>query len=367
MSLRLNSPGAWSLLAACLLLASLSGCQKNQKHEEVIRSVKLVQVSGAHEVLTKTYAGEVKAKVESALGFRLGGLLMSRQVELGSRVNSGQVLAVLDARDLELAVASAKAQWQAAQTQRDLAQAEYQRFLGLRQQNFISAAELDRRATALKAAQASFEQAQALLNVQQNQRGDVQLRAPHAGVITAVLAETGQVVSVGQPIVRLAQQGPRDVVFAVPEQTAGQLKLGQVMAVDIPAQAFKGEGRIREIAASADPVTRTYEVRLALTQEADPPLGATATITHTLKSAAADQPEKLKVPLTAVQHKGQQSAVWVFDAATQTVRSVAVNLGVAERDWVQVLSGLSPGQSIVATGGHVLSEGQKVTPYESKP
>jgi RND family efflux transporter MFP subunit len=350
-----------------LLLFVLSGCQKAQKHEEVIRSVKLVQVSGSNDVMTKTYAGEVRAKVESTLGFRLGGQLLSRQIELGSSVKSGQVLAVLDVRDLELAVASAKAQWQAAQSQRDLAQAEYQRFLGLRQQNFISAAELDRRATSLKAAQASFEQAQALLNVQQNQRGDVQLRAPHAGVITAVLAETGQVVSVGQPIVRLAQHGPRDVVFAVPEQAAGQLKPGQVMAVDIPAQAFKGEGRIREIAASADPVTRTYEVRLALPPEDQPPLGATATIVHTVKSAAADRAEQVKVPLTAVHQKGQQAAVWVFDAATQTVRSVGVSLGVAEREWVQILSGLTPGQSIVATGGHILTEGQKVTPYESKP
>lgn len=310
------------------------------------------------------FAGEVRAHVESRLGFRVAGKLTARAVEVGQRVQAGQLLAQLDPQDYRLAADAARAQVMAAQTQRDLAAVDYKRFKDLKDQNFISGAELDRREAALKAAQAQLDQAQAQLAAQGNQAAYTRLVADAAGVVTAVDAEVGQVVAPGTPVVRVAVDGARDVVFAVPEDKRGQWQIGQTLAVRAWASPTVYQGRVREVGAAADPVTRTYTVKLALQGADTPALGATVYVIQ--PNAGVAGAPVIKLPTSALRQQGQGSAVWVLEPATLQVQSVAVQVATADGNEAVIASGLQPGQQVVVAGVHVLSPGQKVSVYKEK-
>jgi RND family efflux transporter MFP subunit len=311
------------------------------------------------------YAAEVRARIETRLGFRVGGKILVRQAETGQSVKAGQVLAEVDVQDYALAAQAAQAQVVGARSQRDLAAADFKRYEALLAQNFISAAELERRSAVLKAAQATLDQALAQSQAQANQVTYAKLTAPTAGVITGVEAEPGQVVSAGQPVIRLAQDGPRDAVFAVPEHVVGRLKMGQKMTVSVGNTNQVVQGQIREIGASADPVTRTFTVKLGLVKAESLPLGITLNVNA--PQLAAAQSDVIKVPTSALRQEGTQTAVWVFDAQTSTVASQVVQVATADGNEVVIASGLKPGQQIVSTGVHVLSPGQKVSVYNATP
>jgi RND family efflux transporter MFP subunit len=304
--------------------------------------------------------------VESRLGFRVGGKLVQRPAEVGQRVQAGQLLAQLDATDLALGSQAAQAQVSAAQTQRDLAAADLKRFAELKAQGFISGAELERRQAALDAAEASLRQARAQGAVQGNQTGYARLLADAAGVVVAVDAEVGQVVAAGTPVLRLARDGARDVVFAVPEDRLGSVRPGTPAQVRLWSAAQGGpagaalSGAVREVAASADPATRTYQAKLALPAGVDIPLGATAYVT--LAGAATGMPA-IHLPTSALMRADGASAVWVFDPATSTVQARTVQLAGADGHQLLVTSGLQPGEEVVAAGVHVLTAGQKVTRF----
>src|SRR6185369_13066511 len=203
----------------------------------------------------------------------VAGKITRRQAEGGQRVRAGQVLAQLDAQDYQLAADAARAQVAAAATNRDLAAADFKRYAALKDQNFISGAELQRRETTLKAAQAQLDQAKAQLSSQGNQAAYATLVADVSGVITAVEAEPGQVVTAGTPVVRIAQDGPRDVVFAVPEDKVTALTAGSDVTVKSwTDSALSIAGKVREVSASADPVTRTYPVKVSLDASSTLPL-----------------------------------------------------------------------------------------------
>jgi RND family efflux transporter MFP subunit len=286
-----------------------------------------------------------------------------RQVEVGQRVQAGQVLAQVDSQDYALAAQAAQAQVVGARSQRDLAAADFKRYEALLAQNFISAAELERRSAVLKAAQATLDQAMAQAQTQSNQATYTQLTAPTAGVITGVEAEPGQVVAAGQPVVRLAQEGPRDAVFAVPEHVVGRLKLGQKMSASVGNTNQLVQGQVREIGASADPVTRTFTVKLGLVKAESLPLGITLNVQA--PQLAGSQSDVIKVPTNAIRQEGAQTAVWIFDPQTSTVASQAVQVATADGNEVVIAAGLKPGQQIVSTGVHVLSPGQKVSVYNA--
>ncbi len=353
---------AFSPLLALLSCAWLVACSKPEPVAEPIRAVKVLTVGAVSGTATIEFAGEVRPRIESRLGFRVAGKIISRRVEVGQRVQSGQLLADIDAQDYRLSSDAAKAQWQAAQTQLDLAQADYRRFKTLRDQGFISDAELERRDTALKAAQAQLDQARAQLDVQGNQVDYTRLLADRAGVVTAVEAEPGQVVSAGMTVVRLAMDGPRDVVFAIPENQLSLVKPGQTLIVRPWSEATRWEATVREVAASADPVTRTFAVKLALPAHLTPALGSTATVEMSPRQAQMQQ--VLRLPTQAVRQEGAASAVWVLDPASMTIKSQQVQLGPVMDNEVVVTGGLQPGQQVVATGVHVLSPGQKVSIYK---
>ena len=358
-----------SIVLACAAALALLACSQPEPPQEPIRAVKLMTVGVDSLNLKREFAGEVRARTESRLGFRVGGKLLQRPAEVGQRVTAGTLLAQLDGNDLALASQAAQAQVSAAQTQRDLAAADLKRFTDLKAQGFVSGAEIERRQAALQAAEAGLKQTQAQGSVQGNQASYTRLLADGPGVVLAVEAEVGQVVAAGSPVVRMARDGARDVVFALPEGQLAQLHTGLVAQVRLwAAEASAGQplpGVVREIAAVADPVTRTYQVRLALPDAASVPLGATAYVTLPAPSGALAQ--VIKLPTSALMHDAAQgpsgSAVWVFDPVSSTVQQRAVVVAGADGNQAVIASGLQPGEEVVAAGVHVLSPGQKVSRF----
>lgn len=352
------------LICAAVLLAA---CSREAPPPEPVRSVKLMTVGGGALASSTEYAGDVRARTESALGFRVGGKLVERPAEVGQRVKPGQLLARLDEQDLALSSQAAQAAEAAARTQRDLAAADLQRFQDLLAQGFVSQAEIDRRQAALRSAEAALQQARAQRAVQGNQAGYARLQADAAGVVVAVLAEPGQVVAAGTPVVRLARDGARDVVFAVPEDRLASVRPGQGASVRLWSAGEAGavfKAVVREVAASAEASTRTYQVRVALPADAPAPLGATARVVLDAPAGAAPV-AVLRLPTSAVMAAGagQGSRVWVFDAAAGTVQPRDVTVAGADGNELVIASGLKPGEEVVAAGVHMLTPGQKVVRF----
>lgn len=356
-------------VARCLpwlvLLLGLSACSPPPAAEEPIRSVKLMTVQAASLGGGSEYAGEVRARTETRLGFRVAGKLTERPAQVGQAVNPGQLLARLDAQDYALGVQAATAAQQAAQTQRDLAAADLKRYVELKQQGFISGAEIERREASLRSAEASLAQAKAQVALQGNQSAYTTLRAEVAGVVVAVEAEPGQVLSAGAPVLRVAHDGPRDMVFAVPEDRVAGFKQGQPVAVRLWAGGEPVAGQVREVAATADAATRTFQVKVGLPASATAPLGATATA---VTGAPTDRPaQAIKLPTSALRQAGAGSAVWLWDEASGTVKSRAVQVAGAEGNEAVIAAGLKGGEQVVVAGVHVLTEGQKVLRYTAHP
>jgi multidrug efflux system membrane fusion protein len=349
---------------AALSLAALAGCSRTEAPAEPVRAVKVMTVGASGLLAQHEFSGEVRPRVESRLGFRVAGKITQRQAEIGQHVKAGAVLAQLDPQDYRLAADAARAQAAAAATNRDLAAADFKRFQALREQNFISGAELERRESTLKAAQAQYEQAQAQLAAQGNQARYTNLVADVSGVVTAVEAEPGQVVAAGTPIVRIAADGARDVVFSVPEDKVTAVRPGSEVRVRLWAANTVLNGRIREVAASADPATRTYPVKVSLDAATQPPLGATVTVMPQALSRAGLQ--VIKIPTSALRQEGKGSAVWVLDRQTMTVRSQTVQVATADGNDAVIAAGLEPGMQIVTAGVHVLAPGQKVSVWQEK-
>lgn len=352
-----------SLPLAIAAAALAAACAKQEPVPEPVRAVRTMTVSTDSAGVSHEYAAEVRARTESRLGFRVGGKLVRRPVNLGDAVKPGQLLAQVDAQDLRLGQEAARAAMQAAQVNFEQARADFGRFKDLRDQGFISAADLERRDTTLKAAQAQLAQARAQAGVQGNQAAYATLVADVAGVVTAVETEPGAVVAAGTPIVRVAHDGPRDVVFSVPEHQVGDLRrlVGKAGAVSV---ALWGSTRgvvpatLREVAAAADPATRTFLVKADI-GDAAARLGQTAT-------ASIAQPRVAgitKLPLAAVIEQQGSPAVWVVDKGSMTVKRQPIQVGGAEGNAVVVTGGLAPGQLVVTAGVHVLTPGLKVKLY----
>ncbi|HEY1227783.1 MAG TPA: efflux RND transporter periplasmic adaptor subunit, partial [Ramlibacter sp.] len=350
-------------LAVTIAGALLAGCSKPGPAPEPVRAVKVLTVAPSTYQSAHEFSGEVRPRIESRLGFRIPGKIVRRQAEAGQRVKPGDVLAQIDPQDYRLAADAARAQVAAAQTNRDLAAADFQRYSRLKDQNFISGAELERRDTALKAAQAQLQQAQAQLATQSNQAKYTNLVADAAGVITAIEAEPGQVVTAGMPVVRIAQDGPRDVVFSVPEDKVAAIRAGTPVAVRVwSGGSF--DGKVREVGASADPVTRTFTVKVGLEGREQPPLGTTAYVSPQALSMAGAT--VIKLPTSALRQDGKDTAVWILDKPSMTVRSQPVQIATADGNEAVIAGGLQPGITVVAAGVHVLSPGQKVRIWEDR-
>jgi RND family efflux transporter MFP subunit len=293
----------------------------------------------------------------------VAGKLARRQVDLGDTVKAGQVLAQLDPQDLKLGQDAARASVVAAQANLEQAAADFKRFKELRDQGFISSAELERRDTTLKSAQATLDQARAQAGVQGNQASYAVLLADAKGVITGIEADVGTVVAAGTPVVRLAHDGPRDVVFSVPEDKVATIKQlaaqpGRFKVRLWGAGTAALDATVREISAAADAATRTFLVKADI-GNAQVRLGQTATVLVELPKTAG----VTKLPLAALKEEQGRTTVWVLDRATMTVQPQPVQVAGADGNEAVIAGGLSVGQTVVTAGVHVLSPGQKVKLY----
>ncbi len=336
----------WLLLAIPLLAA----CGEKLPPPDAVvtgpRLVKALKVGAGGTAHEQRYSGEVRARIESTLGFRVGGKLAERLVDAGARVKAGQPLARLDPVDAQLTVAQAEAN-------RALAAAELLRSRELQAKNFISQAALDAKVTTAKAAEAQAQLAK-------NQATYTTLAADAAGVVAAVLAEPGQVVAAGQGVFRIARDGEREVAVNIPESRIAGLNIGAAATVTLWAgQNNAGgktyRGRLRELAPAADPATRTFAARIAiLDADAAVALGMTASV-----SFAQGNDAQIVVPLAALLQQGEQAAVWVIGTDATVSQRVVVVERFADSGAV-LKSGLQPGETIVAAGAFKLVAGEKI-------
>ena len=352
-----------SMATLVLLAGALAACGAKDKPVEPVRPVQLTQVKLGGANTTAVFAGEVKPRYEADLGFRIGGKLVARYVDVGARVTKGQALARIDPADVGLQAEAAKAQVAATESEWKFAQAEYDRYLGLLKEKFISASALDAKRNTLDANRAKYEQARANLAVAQNQASYATLNASDDGVITAVKADAGQVVTAGQAVFRLARAEQREVAISVPENRIGELTGARQLFVALWANPQKlYPAKVREVSPSVDAVTRTFAVRVAIANP-DPAVqwGMTANV-GVLGNGAANS---AILPATSIYQQDGKPAVWRFDPATQQVSLAPVTIGQYREDGVVVTSGVRDGDWIVAAGVHKLLPGQVVRPYES--
>jgi len=334
-----------------VLVPAIAGCNKESAPAIKIERPALTLVAGAAATAGgNTYSGEIRARHETQPGFRVGGKIIERLVDAGAQVKAGQALMRLDPGDAGLQLGSAEAQYQ-------LAEADAQRYRELRRKGFVSQSALDTKEAALKAAAAQA-------GLARNQSAYTTLHADRAGVIAAILAEAGQVVGAGQPVLRLAPDGGREVAIAIPEAQLANLKIGaaaEIVLLTAGDGAAPLAGRLRELAPMADPASRTYAARVALTQPSpDVALGMTARVRFT----ANQKSDGLLIPLTAIFQQGKQAAVWIV-AADRTVSLRPVQVAAYRDDGAVISGGLAAGERIVSNGVHRLAAGERIRIIES--
>ena len=359
---RRTSTGTLTLCALALALA-LAGCSKPVEKVEEVRPVRAIRMAAASTGTVAEFSGEVRARYESRLGFRVGGKIVARKVDVGAVVKRGDLLMRLDPQDLQLAQNQANSALGAADSNLSLAKAELARYKELRDKNFVSQAVLDAKESAYRSALATRDQAAAALRTQRNQTGYGNLVADVDGVVTGIDAETGQVVAAGTPVVRLAQLGEKEIVISIPEDQVDALRRVTDVSVRTwsnPKQVLPG--KLRELSPVADTATRTYTARISIPNApADVRLGMSAYVTF---SAATATP-MLKVPLTALVQNQGGSAVWVVEKGV--VRLSPVQLAAPSGNDMLVASGISAGQTVVTAGVNLLKPGQKVTVLDAEP
>jgi len=337
-------------------MAWLTGCSAQPEQDEASPPLVRVAIAQPDSVgaASDAYTGTVKARIESALGFRVPGKIAERLVSSGEHVRAGQPLFRLDARDLGLAASSAADRVRAAEADAARATADEARLRPLVATGAISSLAYDGAKAARDAAVANLSAARAGAANAANQRGYATLVADTDGVVTEVLAEPGQVVAAGTPVLRLARAGPREAAVAVPETAVAHLPR------DAQAQVYGATGilsaTLREIAGAADPLTRTFAARYVLGGAPDAiPLGATVTVRVQAGASGA-----VRVPLAAVVDLGKGSGVWTISKDAIVHFRHAQPQRLTEEEALLPPAALPPGTRIVALGGQDLHEGQKV-------
>ena len=362
---KLRHPARSGLLAVTLA-ALLAACAPKQESVQVPRPVKVIQAVATDGQSVSAYAGEIRARFESDVSFRVAGKLVARTVDLGTQVKKGQVLARLDAQDANLNVMSARASLASADSDLDFARAELARYQDLLARKFVSQGVYDQKVNAFKAAQARRDAANAQVGVSGNQAVYTTLTADADGVVTALNAEPGQVIAAGQAVVRIARLGEKDAIINVAENQLAQVKANPKAKVALWANPGKlYNGRVREIAAAADAATRTYTVKVAI-EDADEQLrwGMSANVGFPVGGGAASA-KVIVLPMTALTQtddkSGARPAVWVVGSDAK-VRLTPVTVARYAEEGVVVAGGLVGGETVVTAGVHKLLPGQQVRP-----
>ena len=341
----------------CLTSAAfLAACGSPPEPQEVVRPVLAVQPQVAASRFD-SFAGEIHARFEPTLAFRVGGKVMARLVDSGDRVSAGQVLATLDPSDLRLQAEASEAQFAAAEADLALARAEQARYANLLQRQLISASQYDQVNTRLQAAEAQLEAARAQRSVSANQAAYSELRAPADGVIAKRMIEAGQVVAAGQAAFVLAQDGEREVAISIPERDATRHAVGQLVRVVLWSQPQQPlNGKIREMAPAADAASRTFAARIQIDAATQPvELGGSARV-----FIGTGEGTQLALPLSAINADAGEAYVWVIHPESAALQKRPVTLGPYGETEVPVLSGVSTTDWVVAGGVHLLRDGQRV-------
>lgn len=356
MTFKLSIRTAFSAIAVATMPLLLASCTTQDAEVAATPPVLVVQPSPAAERISG-YPGEVRARREVPLAFRIGGKVGERQFDVGQRVKSGQIVATLDATDVALGAEAAAAAVAAARADRDLAQAERKRFATLRQRGLVSGTAADQAERTAKSAEAQLRQASAQASGARNQREYATLRASEDGIVIERRAEPGQVVAAGEPIYLLAADGPRDVAIALPESAIRQFDVGQPVVVTLWAEPDRRlPATVRELSPAADPVTRTFAARVAFAGDAgDVELGQSARVF--VGGAATDL---LAVPLPAVSAEGAEPFVYVIAPDRSTVERRPITVAAFAEDFATVSTGLSAEDWVVAAGVAMLHPGMAV-------
>lgn len=355
---------AFGFLALVMLA---TGCSKHAEKAEDVRPVRAILLDAAQQQVKAEYSGNIQARVESFLAFRVNGKIQTRKVDVGTLVKPGQVLMQLDPQDLRLAQAQAEANFKAAKSNFELAEFELKRFQDLRKTGAVSQSAMDAKNTAFESAKASFEQAQAAYKGQSNQAAYASLNSDVEGVVTAIHAEVGQVVSAGTPVIQVAKAGELEVVVGIPENNVEVVK--RATQVEIRLWANPKEiinGKIRELSPVADAATRTFIAKVSILnptpkQSALVKLGMTAAVQFVISTPGSF----VKVPLTALYQEKGVTSVWVVEKGA--VKLVPVKVGGVSGNDVLLTAGVVSGQTVVTAGVHVLNPGQHVVVMEPEP
>ncbi|WP_347904389.1 efflux RND transporter periplasmic adaptor subunit [Pseudomonas purpurea] len=337
----------------------LSACGHEEPAQVTVRPAMVVQPEPSAQAID-SYPGEVRARYEPDLAFRIAGKVSRRLVEEGERVKANQPLAELDPQDVRLQLEATRAQVAAAEANLSLVRAERDRYKTLMDRQMVSRSQYDNSENLYRSGEARLKQIKAEFDVSNNQASYAVLRAPQDGVVAKRAVEVGQVVSAGQTVFTLATDGEREVLISLPEQSFGRFKIGQPVSVELwtqPGQRFAGS--IRELSPAADPKSRTFAARITFTAGKVPAeLGQSARV---FIQTAETVP--LSVPLSALTAENGATYVWLVDAHN-TLKRAPVRVGAFGEKSVPVLEGLNPDDWVVAAGVHVLHEGQQVRPVD---
>nr|MDQ2694264.1 efflux RND transporter periplasmic adaptor subunit [Pseudomonadota bacterium] len=353
-------------LIAGLLLAGCLPDKAPVEQAPEIRPVRVAKTAVRPVEDATRYAGAVQARVETQLAFRVGGKVVARRVEVGSSVQAGDELMRLDPGGQELVQRSVRAQQAAAEAQLEQARSEYKRAQDLLRRKLISRSQFEQQEAAFNTAKARYDQMASQVEEARLQAGYTVLKADRAGVITDVLAETGQVVAAGQPVLSLALPEEKDVVISIPENRLDEFRQAEEVTITLWAEPDRQyQGQVREVAPVADPVTRTYAARITvLDPDAAMHLGMTANVLVRRNLAEA----AIRLPLTALADlEDGTPAVWVVDPDSDTVNPQPVTLGALGDEQMTIAGGLEEGLLVVTAGVQKLHPGQKVRVLEDTP
>ncbi|PKU24685.1 efflux RND transporter periplasmic adaptor subunit [Telmatospirillum siberiense] len=358
----------WTLAVGAGLICclwGLAGCDgSTSAPEPEIRPVRTQKIHYQSLADLPSLVGDIRPHYESDLGFKISGRVLVRSVQLGTIVHKGQVLATLDDQDQRNQLRASSADLASAQATLDQAAAEERRQIALHQDGWATQAKLESARQARQTAEAAAAAAAAKLRLAKDQLDYATLRAPEDGAVTQLGAEAGQVVSAGQLVARLARLDRKDAVVSVAESAIGAVPLNSkadVSLLDFPA--VKTRGTVAEISPAADPVTRTYTVKVALPDGIpDMRLGMSAVVRF-----ASPERRLAELPGAALFQQDGKPAIWVVEPERLTVSLVPVTLYQMDDERLLVEGGPAEGARVVTAGIQFLRPGQKVRLAASEP
>jgi|SRR5882762_2424565 multidrug efflux system membrane fusion protein len=357
-----SAVGAAAAVACAAFSWMPASASRTSASEPVARPARVMEIAYQQRSQSLVLAGTVVPRIESTLGFRVAGKITARTVDVGTIVKPGDLIAQLDPSDYRLAVDNARAALASADADYTRAKADHERYLNLRGSGAFTPQTLEQRQSLAATTFARVEQAKSQLSSAENNLAYTELRADAPGVVTAVQAEVGQVMTQGQGVVRVARTDELEILVGVPEHRLKAVRQAKAASFELWSDpGHRHAATLRELSPSADPMTRTYPARFSVI---DPPefigLGMTATLAFERPDAAP----VAEVPLSAIFQRGTQPAVWVVDKESGTVTLRPVTIARWRDDSAAIASGVKDGEMIATAGVHKLEAGQKVKPVQ---